>query len=105
MMQTQKDQPWLFRTYAGHSTAAASNALYRGNLAKATGLPSKFIHVVKGYTDEAVAKTAKKLKADLVVMGTLGQTGLTSTRRGNTAERVISALDVDVAVVNTEYES
>ena len=73
----------------------------RGNLAKATGLPSKFIHVVKGYTDEAVAKTAKKLKADLVVMGTLGQTGLTSTRRGNTAERVISALDVDVAVVNT----
>ncbi len=77
----------------------------RGKLAKATGLPSKFIHVVKGYTDEAVAKTAKKLKADLVVMGTLGQTGLTSTRRGNTAERVISALDVDVAVVNTEYES
>ena len=40
-----------------------------------------------------------------MVMGTLGQTGLTSTRRGNTAERVISALDVDVAVVDTEYES
>jgi universal stress protein E len=61
--------------------------------------------VVKGYTDEAVAETAKKLNADLVIMGTLGQTGLIKTRRGNTAERVISALDVDVAVVNTEYES
>jgi len=37
------DKPWLFRTYAGHSTAAASNALYRGNLAKGqTGLSVAF---------------------------------------------------------------
>ena len=28
MSQTQKDRPWLIRTYAGHSTAKASNALY-----------------------------------------------------------------------------
>lgn len=34
MSHPQKDRPWLFRTYAGHSTASASNALYRGNLAK-----------------------------------------------------------------------
>ena len=38
-----KDSPWLFRTYAGHSTATASNALYRGNLAKGqTGLSVAF---------------------------------------------------------------
>jgi (2R)-ethylmalonyl-CoA mutase len=38
-----KDRPWLFRTYAGHSTAKASNALYRGNLAKGqTGLSVAF---------------------------------------------------------------
>jgi (2R)-ethylmalonyl-CoA mutase len=37
------DRPWLFRTYAGHSTAKASNALYRGNLAKGqTGLSVAF---------------------------------------------------------------
>ena len=42
-MQTQKDSPWLFRTYAGHSTATASNALYRGNLARGqTGLSVAF---------------------------------------------------------------
>uniref|UniRef100_A4WWY0 Methylmalonyl-CoA mutase n=1 Tax=Cereibacter sphaeroides (strain ATCC 17025 / ATH 2.4.3) TaxID=349102 RepID=A4WWY0_CERS5 len=40
---TQKDSPWLFRTYAGHSTARASNALYRTNLAKGqTGLSVAF---------------------------------------------------------------
>ncbi|WP_283176897.1 protein meaA [Gemmobacter sp. 24YEA27] len=38
-----KDKPWLFRTYAGHSTASASNELYRGNLAKGqTGLSVAF---------------------------------------------------------------
>ncbi|NND22032.1 MAG: protein meaA [Silicimonas sp.] len=43
MSQTQKDRPWLFRTYAGHSTAKASNALYRGNLEKGqTGLSVAF---------------------------------------------------------------
>ncbi|MDX1742807.1 MAG: protein meaA [Ruegeria sp.] len=43
MTQSQKDRPWLIRTYAGHSTAKASNALYRGNLAKGqTGLSVAF---------------------------------------------------------------
>ncbi len=42
-MQAQKEQPWLFRTYAGHSTAAASNALYRNNLSRGqTGLSVAF---------------------------------------------------------------
>ena len=40
---TVKDAPWLFRTYAGHSTASASNQLYKSNLAKGqTGLSVAF---------------------------------------------------------------
>jgi (2R)-ethylmalonyl-CoA mutase len=39
----KRDKPWIIRTYAGHSTAAESNALYRGNLAKGqTGLSVAF---------------------------------------------------------------
>src|SRR6201987_2523601 len=38
-----RDKPWIFRSYAGHSTAAASNALYRTNLSKGqTGLSVAF---------------------------------------------------------------
>jgi len=38
-----KDRPWLIRTYAGHSTAARSNELYRKNLARGqTGLSVAF---------------------------------------------------------------
>jgi (2R)-ethylmalonyl-CoA mutase len=41
--RTTRDKPWIFRTYAGHSTAADSNALYRKNLAKGqTGLSVAF---------------------------------------------------------------
>src|SRR3954454_12531371 len=39
----ERDAPWMIRTYAGHSTAAKSNELYRGNLAKGqTGLSVAF---------------------------------------------------------------
>jgi (2R)-ethylmalonyl-CoA mutase len=41
--QPQRDKPWIFRTYAGHSTATASNELYRKNLSKGqTGLSVAF---------------------------------------------------------------
>src|SRR5690348_6663049 len=43
MPASAKDRPWVMRTYAGHSTATASNALYRTNLAKGqTGLSVAF---------------------------------------------------------------
>ncbi|RAJ69214.1 (2R)-ethylmalonyl-CoA mutase [Streptomyces sp. Amel2xB2] len=43
MPERPKDRPWLMRTYAGHSTAEASNELYRRNLAKGqTGLSVAF---------------------------------------------------------------
>ncbi len=39
----ERDRPWIMRTYSGHSTATASNALYRTNLAKGqTGLSVAF---------------------------------------------------------------
>ena len=53
---TQKDKPWLFRTYSGHSTAAKSNALYRTNLAKGqTGLSVAFdLPTQTGYDSDHV---------------------------------------------------
>src|SRR5213075_2274419 len=40
---SERDRPWMMRTYSGHSTAKASNELYRRNLAKGqTGLSVAF---------------------------------------------------------------
>src|SRR6476620_10621496 len=51
-----RDKPWIFRTYAGHSTAADSNALYRKNLAKGqTGLSVAFdLPTQTGYDSDHV---------------------------------------------------
>ncbi len=54
-----RDKPWLFRTYSGHSSAADSNRLYRGNLAKGqTGLSVAFdLPTQTGYdSDHPLAK-------------------------------------------------
>ena len=41
--RAERDRPWMMRTYSGHSSAAASNELYRTNLAKGqTGLSIAF---------------------------------------------------------------
>ncbi|GAW35381.1 methylmalonyl-CoA mutase [Roseovarius sp. A-2] len=52
----QADRPWLIRTYAGHSTAQASNALYRSNLARGqTGLSVAFdLPTQTGYDSDHV---------------------------------------------------
>ncbi len=51
-----RDKPWIFRTYAGHSSASASNALYRSNLAKGqTGLSVAFdLPTQTGYDSDHV---------------------------------------------------
>ena len=58
-MVVARDPPWIFRTYAGHSTAAESNRLYRANLAKGqTGLSVAFdLPTQTGYdADHPLAK-------------------------------------------------
>lgn len=55
----QRDRPWLIRTYSGHSSAAASNELYRTNLSRGqTGLSVAFdLPTQTGYdSDHALAK-------------------------------------------------
>src|SRR6478752_7243618 len=59
MSKPTRDKPWLIRTYAGHSTAAKSNDLYRTNLARGqTGLSVAFdLPTQTGYdSDHPLAK-------------------------------------------------
>src|SRR5689334_23819004 len=52
---SERDKPWVMRTYAGHSTPAKSNELYRTNLAKGqTGLSVAFdLPTQTGYDPDA----------------------------------------------------
>lgn len=74
----------------------------RAKIINETGMANDKIHVENGYTSDVVSALAEKINADLIIMGTLGQNGMTKTRRGNTAERLIAAVDTDVMVINHE---
>ncbi len=67
------DRPWLIRTYAGHSTAEASNALYRANLAKGqTGLSVAFdLPTQTGYDSDHILSRGEVGKVGVPV-GHLG---------------------------------
>jgi ethylmalonyl-CoA mutase len=70
----ERDRPWMMRTYAGHSTAKASNALYRGNLAKGqTGLSIAFdLPTQTGYDPD-----------DELARGEVGKVGVPVSHRGD----------------------
>ena len=74
MNEIKKDKPWLIRTYAGHSSAEASNRLYRKNLKKGqTGLSVAFdLPTQTGYdSDHILAK------------GEVGKVGVPISHIGN----------------------
>ena len=73
MTKQQKDRPWLIRTYAGHSTASASNALYRSNLSKGqTGLSVAFdLPTQTGYDSDHILSRGEVGKVGVPV-GHLG---------------------------------
>jgi len=64
-----KDKPWIFRTYAGHSNAAESNALYRTNLAKGqTGLSVAFdLPTQTGYDSDHVLANGEVGKVGVAI--------------------------------------
>ncbi len=70
----QRDKPWMFRTYAGHSTAKSSNELYRKNLSKGqTGLSVAFdLPTQTGYDPD-----------DLLARGEVGKVGVPISHLGD----------------------
>jgi (2R)-ethylmalonyl-CoA mutase len=72
----ERDRPWMMRTYAGHSTAKASNELYRGNLAKGqTGLSVAFdLPTQTGFDPD-----------DELSRGEVGKVGVPVVHRGDMA--------------------
>src|SRR5262245_27380392 len=72
----ERDRPWMMRTYAGHSTAKASNELYRLNLAKGqTGLSIAFdLPTQTGYDPD-----------DELARGEVGKVGVPVSHRGDMA--------------------
>jgi (2R)-ethylmalonyl-CoA mutase len=85
----ERDRPWMMRTYAGHSTAKASNELYRSNLAKGqTGLSVAFdLPTQTGYDPD-----------DELARGEVGKVGVPVCHRGDMAALM---KDIPLGEMNT----
>jgi (2R)-ethylmalonyl-CoA mutase len=82
---SERDPPWMMRTYAGHSTAKASNELYRRNLAKGqTGLSIAFdLPTQTGYDPD-----------DELARGEVGKVGVPVCHRGD-MEALVDGIPLD----------
>ena len=66
------------------------------DLARTHGIPEAQIHIEHGEVEDVIAQTADRLRAQLVVMGTVGRQGINAKLMGNAAERVLTRLETDV---------
>lgn len=53
-------------------------------------------HLVQGLPEDVISSVAKEIDAELVILGTVGRSGLSATLLGHTAEQVIDQLDCDL---------
>ncbi|MDO5055242.1 MAG: universal stress protein UspE [Pasteurella oralis] len=63
------------------------------------GIDDDHTHVREGFPEEVIPQVAQELEAELVVLGTIGRTGLSAAFLGNTAEHVINKLSCNLLAI------
>ncbi|WP_394186074.1 universal stress protein UspE [Pseudoalteromonas tetraodonis] len=71
-------------------------------LANEFNLTSDQCFIEEGLPEDVIPNVAKRLNSELVVIGTVGRTGLSAALVGNTAEHVIDSLDCDVLALKPD---
>ena len=64
--------------------------------AQRNNISDQHVHLEQGLPEDVISNTAKEIDAELVILGTVGRSGLTATLLGHTAEQVIDQLDCDL---------
>ncbi len=72
----------------------------RDELATMCGAPQEHVHVVRGTTAEVISAKAEELDVDLIIIGTVGRSGIKGRVVGNTAEKILDHTGADILVVN-----
>ena len=63
------------------------------------GIDDDHTHVREGFPEDVIPQVAKEIEAELVILGTIGRTGLSAAFLGNTAEHVISELNCNLLAI------
>ncbi|MEP4148330.1 MAG: universal stress protein [Halioglobus sp.] len=69
-------------------------------LSVACGAPPEHVHVIKGSAAPVISELADEIEADLIIIGTVGRSGIKGQVVGNTSEKVLDHTGADVLVVS-----
>jgi universal stress protein E len=69
-------------------------------VAEDCGVGEEFVHICRGRPADVIRSTAEELGADLILIGTVGRSGIRGTVLGNTSERLLDHTSADVLVLN-----
>ncbi|MFT6984589.1 MAG: universal stress protein E [Psychromonas sp.] len=70
--------------------------------AQANNIPKDRTHLRQGLPEDVISEVANEIDAELVILGTVGRSGLSATLLGHTAEQVIDNLDCDLLALKPQ---
>jgi universal stress protein E len=70
------------------------------DLAATCGVGEEYVHIVEGKPADVIRETADLIEADLIIIGTVGRSGIKGTIVGNTSERLLDHTRSDLLVLN-----
>lgn len=88
-----------FSTGDGNNGLRGQYLLNMKALRQKYGISDDHTHVLEGFPEDVIPQVAEKLEAELVILGTIGRTGLSAAFLGNTAEHVISKLNCNLLAI------
>ena len=69
---------------------------------KKFNVPDENTHVLEGIPEDIIPKLAKDLKTEVVILGSIGRSGISAALIGNTAEHIIDRLDCDLLAIKPD---
>jgi len=85
--------------HAVNAYSGSSHFVHPPDLAKATSLPRAAAHTVDGAPERVIPDCAEQIGASVVIVGTTGRAGLSGAILGNTAERILDAVQTNILTV------
>lgn len=76
------------------------NFVYPGDLATKVGIENSQAHAIEGGPESVIPEVAQEIGASIVVIGTAAREGIKAAVLGNTAEKILDAVDSDILTIN-----
>lgn len=86
--------------HAVNAYASSDNFIYPNDLAEIAGIERTHAHAVEGAPEKVIPEIAKEIDASIVIVGTVARQGLKAAVIGNTAEKILDALQTNILTVN-----